>query len=804
MKRLLPIVILFLTFFAAAEAPSTPQQWQEAVDARLLDYYEDGAAAQHWELPPTNAFTAGWGEAARSIPAAQGPDAPFPFAAGRGRARVQQAIVVEMGRAIHDGRVEDAKSLRAELELPRGVSSNEGALILQSLASTPAKRDEAARLLVREAVTWQTTRVRQLFDEAARSAERSVAMPGRLLEQLGEALALADLPPALRDAAGVTPPPVSGERDTLLHQVESAQWSAVAGPLTDLRRFTETCLPSLLTPQEKQRRERLLLKLVQLIPKEYASGVRDGKVSVPLEYREAVTFTQQARQLTGELAPLWLAEGSSLAVAAVDQSLAKADQQIDQKAAPADVEETLNGTAKLLEAAPFKISLRRAGTTADIVDEVMVETRASLSRSLGAAMAGQWAEAERLRVEAYTTYDPDLEARLMPRDPQLATDIERLLLDGINEPGVKVLLDRRATADQLEPAYARVNDALQRAAAQLKGGISPTAAVMSASSIVMREGLEGLLVVVAIMAGLRGPVNARRRRLIWLGIAASLVATALTWILSQTLITSLHAYGEIIEAVTGMLAIVVLLLITNWLFHQVYWRQWVTTLKAQAADGDGAWKLVMVGFLIGYREGFETVLFLQSLILDAGGRSVSLGVAIGCVALFLLGLGALRLGLKLPYFRILLVTALLIGLVLLTFVGSTVRAAQTVGWLPVHRLTHGSWPAWVGNWLGLHNTVESIGVQVLTVLVVIGTWRVARWQAKRKAALRRREAVCTATHDTHPPCDCPPGQCQLAGDAKFVELHVTAHQRPDTDAEAAPLAAPVGGRQRRPLEQPVE
>jgi high-affinity iron transporter len=193
----------------------------------------------------------------------------------------------------------------------------------------------------------------------------------------------------------------------------------------------------------------------------------------------------------------------------------------------------------------------------------------------------------------------------------------------------------------------------------------------------------------------------------------------------------LRAYGEIIAAVTGILAIGVLLLITNWLFHQVYWRQWVTTLKNQA-QGESPWQLVSVGFLVGYREGFETVLFLQSLYLDAGGRSVSIGVAIGLGLLLVLGFAALKIGLKLPYFHILLATAILIGFVLITFVGGTVRAMQTVGWLPVTRLTEGSWPAWMGTWLGLHNTQQSILAQVLICMIVLGTWRVARWKAKRK------------------------------------------------------------------------
>jgi high-affinity iron transporter len=277
---------------------------------------------------------------------------------------------------------------------------------------------------------------------------------------------------------------------------------------------------------------------------------------------------------------------------------------------------------------------------------------------------------------------------------------------------------------------------MDRAGALLKSGVDPTAAAINAGSIVLREGLEGLLVIVAILAGLRGAENRNRRYLLWAGVLAAGVATAATYVLSQTILARLHAYAEIIEAVTALLAIGVLLLITNWLFHQIYWNQWVTTLKTQAAEGESPWQLISVGFLIGYREGFETVLFLQSLVLDVGGGPVGTGVAIGGAVLFACGFAALVLGLRLPYFKLLMVTALLIGLVLLAFVGNGVRAMQTVGWLGVHRIADVSWPAWVGQWLGVYNTWETVIAQVVIGLTVIGTWRVSRFTARRAAARR--------------------------------------------------------------------
>ena len=99
--------------------------------------------------------------------------------------------------------------------------------------------------------------------------------------------------------------------------------------------------------------------------------------------------------------------------------------------------------------------------------------------------------------------------------------------------------------------------------------------------------------------------------------------------LAQTLLESLSQYGEKLEAVVGLVAIGVLLLITNWFFHRVYWSEWIGRFHRQRRklmDNEarvGFWSAQAVGLLVlgltsVYREGFETVLFLQSLELSAG------------------------------------------------------------------------------------------------------------------------------------------------------------------------------------------
>ena len=104
--------------------------------------------------------------------------------------------------------------------------------------------------------------------------------------------------------------------------------------------------------------------------------------------------------------------------------------------------------------------------------------------------------------------------------------------------------------------------------------------VTNAAIIVFREGLEAVLILAAITASFVG-VRRRLRRPVLVGAVLGLIASVFTWVLAQTLLESLSQYGEKLEAVVGLIAIGVLLLITNWFFHRVYWSEWIGRFHRQ-------------------------------------------------------------------------------------------------------------------------------------------------------------------------------------------------------------------------------
>jgi high-affinity iron transporter len=271
----------------------------------------------------------------------------------------------------------------------------------------------------------------------------------------------------------------------------------------------------------------------------------------------------------------------------------------------------------------------------------------------------------------------------------------------------------------------------------------------NATIIVFREGLEAVLILASLMGSMKLNESRKYRKPLWWGAAAALCATMLTWLLARGVLLALARYGEKLEAVVSLIAIGVLLLITNWFFHKMYWNDWLARFhsrKRQLLQGEAGLflGLVALGFTSVYREGFETVLFLQALVLEAGTGIVMSGVAFGLLATVLVGFATFKIQARLPYKKMLIVTGVMIGAVLLIMVGNTVHVLQVVGWLPIHLISHITTPTWLGTWLGLYPTWESIGLQLAAAFFVIGCY----YWAEHISDGKRPQTVVAPTRDT--------------------------------------------------------
>jgi high-affinity iron transporter len=283
--------------------------------------------------------------------------------------------------------------------------------------------------------------------------------------------------------------------------------------------------------------------------------------------------------------------------------------------------------------------------------------------------------------------------------------------------------------------------------------LTPLAAMVDTGILVFREGLETVLVLSAIIASLM-----RSRSNYWRPIAtgAGLAygATLVTWFVVVGIISLVGSTASEldIQAATGLLAIIVLLVVMNWFFHRIYWTGWISfhnrkkqeiidSIETDETNHSIAYKgLVILGFSSVYREGFEVVLFLQNIRMQVGSKVVLLGSSIGLCLTLIVAVLTFIAHRKLPYRKMLVFTGVMLGAVLLVMVGEQAQEMQLAGWIPTTPLDIHI-PAWMGLWFAIFPTVETLASQAIAAVLVLGSYFIAEyirvWKPRKLAANKR-------------------------------------------------------------------
>ena len=143
--------------------------------------------------------------------------------------------------------------------------------------------------------------------------------------------------------------------------------------------------------------------------------------------------------------------------------------------------------------------------------------------------------------------------------------------------------------------------------------------------------------------------------------------------------------------------------------------------------------LCLLGFASLYREGFEVVLFLQSYYLSLGGKVVLGGALLGLLFTGIVAVLTFVAHHRLPYRRMLVLTGIMLGFVLLVMVGEQAQEMQLAHWIPttpIKSLTN-IIPSWMGLWFSVFPTVETLGAQALAAILVIGCYFAPRFRPSR-------------------------------------------------------------------------
>jgi high-affinity iron transporter len=273
-----------------------------------------------------------------------------------------------------------------------------------------------------------------------------------------------------------------------------------------------------------------------------------------------------------------------------------------------------------------------------------------------------------------------------------------------------------------------------------------TAAALDIGALVFREGLECILVLAAITASMTGKQEEYRRP-VAIGAAVGFFATLITWCVAVRVLDDISQKISALDlqAGTGLLAVIVLLIVMNWFFHKMYWTGWISLhnrRKRELLEGEAGphrernvfWGIGLLGFSSLYREGVEVVLFLQSYRLKLGNKLVLYGVLLGLSLSAIVAVLTFVAHRKLPYRKMLVLTGIMLGLVLFVMIGEQAQEMQLAHWLPTTTLPwlENKIPGWMGLWLSVFPTVETLTGQVLALVLVLGSYVLARQPSQTK------------------------------------------------------------------------
>jgi high-affinity iron transporter len=353
-------------------------------------------------------------------------------------------------------------------------------------------------------------------------------------------------------------------------------------------------------------------------------------------------------------------------------------------------------------------------------------SRQKLAGSLEAYRAGESAAARNAAIQAYLEGFELVEAPLANVDAALMREIEREML------ALRAAIERGEPADDYAARVQRVDDLLAAAEERLGAdGLAPAAAFTASFVILLREGLEAILVLAAIIAFVLK--SGRREALLWVhaGWIGALGLGLATWVVATYAFEISGANRELTEGVTALAAAAMLLYVGYWLHAKSYAQAWSRFLKetvGRALTRRTLWALAGVAFLAVYREMFEIVLFYQALWAQAGagGHGAVLGgAAAATLALALVGFAILKYSARLPIGSFFGATSALIALLAVVFTGHGVAALQEAGVFGVTGFAFDPVPL-----LGIYPSAEALGAQLLAVVLVAIAFFAARPRAR--------------------------------------------------------------------------
>ena len=308
---------------------------------------------------------------------------------------------------------------------------------------------------------------------------------------------------------------------------------------------------------------------------------------------------------------------------------------------------------------------------------------------------------------------PSIEGDVSTRNPALYSRIESqvpVILAKGNEPAQQMALS--GLIDELD----RINPSQQYSA-------------VDAMLILLREGVEAMLIVIALISALNVAKQPQGKKWVYAGVLAGLLASVIGAIVLQRLFPAVTAgtHREILEGFIGLFVVVMMLIVGTWLHSKSSlqsWNAYIAKHMGRALTTGSLVSLFGLSFLSVFREGAETIIFYAGILPKISMNDFLTGIFVALLVLAILAVVLLKTSIKLPITRLFKVLTWVIYALGFKILGISLHALQLTGYLSLTSLQS----QWLENSdLGLFATVETLSTQAMYILIIL----VIQWYLKR-------------------------------------------------------------------------
>jgi len=587
-------------------------------------------------------------------------------------------LAVDYGRSVKEGQVANEAEYAEMQEFAQAAERQ-----LAELPATPAA----------PALTSDASALRALIAQKASAAsvgEQARKLAGGLIAAYPVSMAPGKLPDLQQGAT--------------LYQSQCASCHGVSGH-ADGPLAAKLNPPPIALADHERARERSVFALQQIITRGVAGTSMVGFVQLSDEDRWALAYFastlsySEADQQAGT--KLWAAQPALRESVPTLATLSQHSEAALAKTVGADAARQLTA---YLRSTPQLLATSNTGSIRIAKDK--------LRESVVAMDNGNKRLASQLALSAYLDGFEPVEPALAAKNQALFQDIEKTM----------GLYRNALTAGQVERAHdiaQQLQTQLDEAQDALGGTKDALSTFLGALTILLREGLEALLVVVAMMAFLKKADRTDVLPYVHAGWMTALTAGGLTWLVATYVVDVSGASREMTEGVSAVFAAVVLLAVGMWMHQKSLAGRWQTYVKeklSSALSKKSALMLFVLSFVTVYREVFETVLFYAALWTQDNGVYLLAGLASGVVILAAVAAVLLRSAARLPISQFFAFSSALVGALAVVLMGKGVAALQKVGVLQITPLSIPRIDV-----LGVYPSIQTVTAQVLILLIIVAS-----------------------------------------------------------------------------------